>query len=69
MAEAEVVPDALVGMVAAQLMEMIDPTKGMVIVEFDAEVAVGGETADLGSSYGFAFVFRANGDVEIDNQL
>jgi len=69
MAEAEVVPDALVGMVAAQLMEMIDPTKGMVIVEFDAEVAVGGETADLGSSYGFAFVFRANGDVVIDNQL
>jgi hypothetical protein len=32
-------------------------------------VAVGGETADLGSSYGFAFVFRANGDVEIDNEL
>jgi len=69
MAEAEVVPDALVDMVAAELMQMIDPTKGMVIVEFDAEVAVGGETADLGSSYGFAFVFRANGDVEIGKQL
>jgi hypothetical protein len=69
MAEAEVVPDTLVDMVAGQLMQTIDDTKGMVIVEFDTEVAVGGETADLGSSYGFAFVFRANGDVEIDNEL
>jgi hypothetical protein len=69
MAEAEVVPDTLVDVVAGELMRTIDDTKGMVIVEFDAEVAVGGETADLGSSYGFAFVFRANGDVEIGNQL
>ena len=69
MAEAEVIPDALVAEIATALDETIDPAKGMVIVEFDAEVAVGGETADLGSSYGFAFVFRANGDVEIGNQL
>ena len=69
MAEAEVVPDALVAEIATALDKTIDPAKGMVIVEFDAEVAVGGETADLGSSYGFAFVFRANGDVEIGNQL
>ena len=69
MAEAEVVPDTLVDVVAGELMRTIDDTKGMVIVEFDAEEAVGGETADLGSSYGFAFVFRANGDVVIDNQL
>jgi hypothetical protein len=69
MAEAEVVPDTLVSTVAGLLMRMIDDTKGMVIVEFAGEMAVGGETADLGSSYDFAFVFRANGDVDIDNQL
>jgi len=69
MAEAEVVPDTLVDMVATQLGETIDSMKGMVIVEFDAEVAVGGETADLGSKYGFAFVFRDDGSVEIDNEL
>jgi len=69
MAEAEVVPDTLVDTVAGLLVETIDPEKGMVIVEFDSELATGGESADLGSSYGFAFVFRANGDVEKGNEL
>jgi len=68
-AEPEVIPDALVATIGAALMETIDPGKGIVAVEFNDEVADGGESADLGSNYGFAFVFDADGNPEIGNQL
>lgn len=68
-AEVEVVPDALVAAVAGALMQTIDPAKGIVAVEFDADTAVGGESADLGSNYGFSIVFDADGNPGIGNEL
>ena len=68
-AEAEVVPDTLVAAVAGALMQTIDPAKGIVAIEFDVDTAVGGESADLGSDYGFAFVFDADGNPEIGTDL
>lgn len=69
MAEPEVIPDALVAAIADALSEMIDPGKGIVSVEFDSQVAVGGETADLAANYGFAFVFDDVGDPVPGNTL
>ena len=69
MADPEVIPDALVAEIAAGLMETFDPAKGMVTVEFDVDVAVGGETADLGVNYDFAFVFDDEGNPVLDNEL
>ena len=68
-ADAEVIPDELVAEIADALTETIDPTKAMVVVEFDLEVATGGETADLGATYGFAFVFNADGDPVLGKEL
>jgi hypothetical protein len=68
-AEGEVVPDALVAAVAEALMETIDPTKAMVVVEFDLEAPVGGEAADLGANYDFAFVFNADDEPVLGNEL
>jgi hypothetical protein len=69
MAEVEVVPDALVAAVSGALSQTIDPSKGIVAVEFDLETALGGESADLGSNYGFVFVFDAEGNPELGNAL
>ncbi|MBW2223463.1 MAG: hypothetical protein JRF54_04450 [Deltaproteobacteria bacterium] len=69
MVDTEVVPDALVAGVADALMETIDPTKAMVVVEFDMEVPAGGEAAELGVNYDFAFVFNADGDPVLGNEL
>ncbi|MEN8181412.1 MAG: hypothetical protein ABFS46_02635, partial [Myxococcota bacterium] len=69
MADPEVVPDALVAGVAGALMETIDPAKAMVVVEFDLDVPVGGEAAELGANYGFAFVFGAAGDPVLGKEL
>jgi len=69
MAEPSVIPDALVAAIAAALEETIDPAKGIVSVEFDSEVAVGGETADLAANYGVSFVFDALGDPVPGNTL
>ena len=68
MAEPEVIPDALVDEIAAAT-QAIDPAKGIVTVEFDSAVAVGGESADLMADYGFAFVFDADGEPVLDNTL
>jgi len=68
-ADAEVVPDELVAGVAEALMKTIDPTKAMVVVEFDLDAPVGGETADLGASYDFAFVFDADDEPVLGNSL
>jgi hypothetical protein len=68
-AEPEVVPDALVAAVSAELMQAIDPAKGIVTIEFDVDTAIGGESADLGSNYGFAFVFDADGNPELGTEL
>jgi hypothetical protein len=68
-ADAEVVPDELVADIADALGETIDPTKAMVVVEFDLDVAAGGETADLGATYGFAFVINADDEPVLGNQL
>jgi hypothetical protein len=68
-AEPEVIPDGLVAAIGEALMQTIDPGKGIVAIEFDANVAVGGESADLGSNYGFAFVFDEVGDPELGNEL
>jgi len=68
MAEPEVIPDTLVAEIAAATLP-IDPTKGIVSVEFDSDVAMGGETADLAATYGFSFVFDADGDPVRDNTL
>ena len=57
--EPEVVPDAMVDEVAGALMETVDPAKAIVGVEFNTDAPVGGEMADLGVPYGFAFVFNA----------
>lgn len=69
MAEPEVIPDTLVAAIGAALGETIDPAKGIVSVEFDSDVADGGETADLAGTYGFAFVFDAAGDPAPGNTL
>lgn len=69
MAEPEVIPDTLVAAIATALGETFDPAKGIVSVEFDAEVAVGGEAADLAATYGFSFVFDALGDPVLGNTL
>ncbi|MGB3051371.1 MAG: hypothetical protein WBB42_10265 [Polyangiales bacterium] len=69
MAEPEVIPDTLVAAIAAALEETFDPAKGIVSVEFDSQVAVGGETADLTANYGFSFVFDAAGDPAPGNTL
>lgn len=55
----EIVPDALVAEVADALSETVDPGKAIVGVEFNTDAPVGGEMADLGVPYGFAFVFNA----------
>jgi hypothetical protein len=68
-AEAEVVPDALVAEVAEALMETIAPAKAMVVVEFDLEAPVGGEAADLGANYDLAFVFNADDEPVLGNEL
>ena len=65
--ETELVPDSVVAEVAAALMETVDPGKGMVAVEFNRPTA--GYTADLGVSYGFAFVFNSEGEPELGNEL
>ena len=62
MAEPEVIPDTLVAAIAAALSETIDPAKGIVSVEFDSQVATGGEAAELTANYGFAFVIDDAGD-------
>ena len=68
--ELEVIPDALVGQVAGALMETADPSKGLVTVIFDEDIPVGGETAELGVNYGFAFVFGVgDGDPVESNML
>ncbi len=69
MAEPEVIPDALVAAIAAALEETFDPAMGIVSVEFDSDIAVGGETADLTADYGFSFVFDAVGDPVLGNTL
>jgi len=69
MAEAEVIPDALVAEIGTALGEPIDPAKGMVNVEFDSEVAMGGESANITANYGFSFVFNADGEPELGRTL
>ncbi len=69
MAEPEVIPDTLVATIAAALEQTVDPTKGIVSVEFDPEVAVGGETAELTAKYGFAFVIDDVGDPVLSKTL
>jgi hypothetical protein len=60
----------LVGQVAGALGKTADPSKGLVAVIYDEDVAVGGETADLGVNYGFAFVFGpGDGDPVESNVL
>ena len=68
-ADAEVVPDALVAGVAEALMQTIDPAKAMVVVEFDLETPAGGEAAELGANYDFAFVFDAADEPVLGNEL
>jgi hypothetical protein len=68
-ADPEVVPDQLVAGVAGALMETIDPTKAMVVVEFDLNAPVGGEAAELGASYDFAFVFNADDEPVLGKSL
>lgn len=65
--EPEVVPDALVDQVAGELGETVDRAKAIVAVEFGSPAA--GNTADLGVSFGFAFVFNANGDAVPGTQI
>jgi hypothetical protein len=67
--ELEVLPDALVGQVAGALGETADPSKGLVAVIYDEDVAIGGETADLGVSYGFAFVFDAGDGNPVESNV
>jgi hypothetical protein len=68
-AEAEVVPDTLVAAVSAALSQTVDPSKGIVSVEFEGDVAAGGESADLAANYGFSFVFDADGNPSLGNEL
>jgi hypothetical protein len=68
-ADPEVVPDALVAGVAEALMQMIDRTKAMVVVEFDLETPAGGEAAELGANYDFAFVFDAADEPVLGKEL
>lgn len=65
--ETELVPDSMVDEVAAALMQTVNPAKGIVAVEFDSTSA--GYTADLGVSYGFAFVFNSEGEPELGTEL
>lgn len=65
--EPEVLPDALINEVAGALGETVEDTKGIVGVEFDNPVA--GNSAALGVTYGFAFVFNADDEPEIGTEL
>jgi hypothetical protein len=69
MLDPEVIPDALVAAVEAALMETVDPAKALVGVEFNVDPVVGGESADLGVGYDFAFTFDSNGDPVVGTDL
>lgn len=55
----EAVSDEIVGAISAALMETVDVGRSIVSVSFDEDAVMGGERADLGVDYDFAFVFNA----------
>ncbi|NNE19145.1 MAG: hypothetical protein HKN10_11785 [Myxococcales bacterium] len=65
----QVLADDVVAEVASEIGQAIDPAKGIVVVEFGGEVATGGETADLGVTYGVALVFDADENAVLGNTL
>jgi len=57
--DVEVIPDALVGEVAAALEATVDESKGLVAVVFDDTTTEGGETASISANSELPFVFDA----------
>ena len=60
--DVEVIPDALVGEVAAALEATVDESKGLVAVVFDDTTTEGGETASISANSELPFVFDAPPD-------
>lgn len=65
----EVIPDALIATVLTSLGEAADPTKGIVAVSFNEDMAVGGEQASIDPSGEYSFVFNATGDPVLSDTL
>ncbi|MBW2586317.1 MAG: hypothetical protein JRD92_05140 [Deltaproteobacteria bacterium] len=64
--EVEVIPDALVGEVAAALEATVDESKGLVAVVFDDTTTVGGESASISANSELPFIFAADEPEEGD---
>jgi hypothetical protein len=62
--EVEVIPDALVGEVAAALEATVDESKGLVAVVFDDTTTVGGESASISTNSELSFIFNAADEPE-----
>ena len=60
----EIIPNQLVADVSAELAAPIDPTDGVVFVDFDTEYAGGGEAADVTTSEGVLTFDAGNAVVE-----
>lgn len=68
--EVEVIPDALVGQLAADLGVTPDNTKGIVAVVFDEDTIVGGETAGIvADTSDISFIFNAADEPEEGDTL
>jgi hypothetical protein len=67
--EVEVIPDALVGQVAAALEATVDESKGLVAVVFDDTTTVGGESASISANSELSFIFNAADEPEEGDTL
>lgn len=68
----DMLPDADVIAMAAEVGGTVDPSTGMIDIFFDEgpdAMAVGGESADLGADYELSIVYDADGDAALDNVL
>jgi hypothetical protein len=67
--DVEVIPDALVGEVAAALEATVDESKGLVAVVFDDTTTVGGESASISANNELSFIFNAADEPEEGDAL
>lgn len=66
----ELVPDADVQEIVADVGGTLDPGKGLVIVYFgDQRFADGGESADLVAGYGYSVVYDGSDEARLGNEL
>jgi hypothetical protein len=67
--DVEVIPDALVGEVAAALEATVDESKGLVAVVFDDTTTAGDETASISATSELSFIFNAADEPEEGDTL